>query len=37
MYDPNEPTESPGEAIGTGLLMLALICGLILLMAAFSP
>lgn len=36
MYDPNERPETPAEAIGTGLLMLTLICGIIILMAAYS-
>ena len=39
-YDPwdwRKPSENPAESIGTGLLMLALICGLIVLMAAYAP
>ena len=39
-YDPwdwRKPSESPAEALGTGLLMLTLICGLIVLMAAYAP
>lgn len=36
-WDWRKPSESPAEALGTGLLMLALICASIVLMAALSP